>query len=46
MLHSLPRIDELSTDIDDTRYAGYWIEAYNGMVVRMARLALILGAVE
>ncbi len=46
VLHSLPRMDELSTDVDNTRHAGYWVEAYNGMLVRMALLALILGAVE
>jgi aspartate carbamoyltransferase catalytic subunit len=46
ILHSLPRMDELPPDVDDTRHARYWIEAYNGVVVRMALLALILGAVE
>jgi aspartate carbamoyltransferase catalytic subunit len=46
ILHSLPRMDELPTDVDDTRHARYWYEAYNGVVVRMALLALILGAVE
>jgi len=46
ILHSLPRMDELPMDVDDTRHARYWIEAYNGVVVRMALLALILGAME
>jgi aspartate carbamoyltransferase catalytic subunit len=46
VLHSLPRMDELPIDVDDTRHARYWFEAYNGVVVRMALLALILGAVE
>jgi aspartate carbamoyltransferase catalytic subunit len=46
ILHSLPRMDELPADVDDTRHARYWIEAYNGVVVRMALLALILGAME
>ena len=46
ILHSLPRMDELPEDVDDTRHARYWIEAYNGVVVRMALLALILGAME
>ena len=46
VLHSLPRLDELPTDVDNTRHAGYWVEAYNGMLVRMALLALTLGAVE
>ncbi len=46
ILHSLPRMDELPVDVDDTRHARYWYEAYNGVVVRMALLALVLGAVE
>lgn len=46
VLHSLPRMDELPTTVDDTRHARYWVEAYHGVIVRMALLALILGAVE
>jgi aspartate carbamoyltransferase catalytic subunit len=46
VLHSLPRMDELPPDVDATRHARYWIEAFNGVVVRMALLALILGAIE
>jgi aspartate carbamoyltransferase catalytic subunit len=46
VLHSLPRMDELPTDVDSTRHARYWAEAFNGVVVRMALLALVLGAVE
>ncbi len=46
VLHSLPRMDELPTDVDDTRNARYWVEAFNGVVMRMALLALVLGAVE
>jgi len=46
VLHSLPRMDELPVDVDATRHARYWIEAFNGVVMRMALLALVLGAVE
>jgi aspartate carbamoyltransferase catalytic subunit len=46
VLHSLPRMDELPPDVDDTRHARYWIEAFNGVVMRMALLALVLGAME
>lgn len=46
ILHSLPRMDELPVDVDSTRWARYWQEAFNGVVVRMALLALVLGAVE
>jgi aspartate carbamoyltransferase catalytic subunit len=46
ILHSLPRMDELPTDVDATRWSRYWQEAYNGVVMRMALLALVLGATE
>jgi aspartate carbamoyltransferase catalytic subunit len=46
ILHSLPRMDELLEEVDDTRHARYWTEAFNGVVMRMALLALVLGAVE
>jgi aspartate carbamoyltransferase catalytic subunit len=46
VLHSLPRMDELPTDVDDTRHARYWFEAFNGVVMRMALLASVLGAVD
>jgi aspartate carbamoyltransferase catalytic subunit len=46
ILHSLPRMDELPADVDSTRHARYWFEAFNGVVMRMALLALVLGAAE
>lgn len=46
LLHSLPRMDEIPTDVDITRWSRYWQEAFNGVVVRMALLALVLGAME
>ena len=46
VLHSLPRQDELLQDVDTTRHQRYWVEAYNGVLMRMALLALVLGAVE
>ncbi len=46
ILHSLPRMDELPAEVDATRHARYWQEAFYGVVVRMALLALILGAME
>jgi aspartate carbamoyltransferase catalytic subunit len=45
ILHSLPRMDELPVDVDQTRHARMWVEAFNGVAVRMALLALVLGAV-
>jgi len=46
LLHSLPRMDEIPTDVDITRWSRYWQEAFNGVVMRMALLTLILGAME
>ena len=46
ILHSLPRMDELPTDVDETRHQRYWVEAFNGVVLRMALLSLVLGATE
>lgn len=46
VLHSLPRMDELPPDVDSTRHARYWQEAFNGVVMRMTLLATVLGAVE
>jgi aspartate carbamoyltransferase catalytic subunit len=46
ILHSLPRMDELLEEVDNTKHARYWQEAYNGVVMRMALLALVLGATE
>jgi len=44
ILHGLPRIDELDRAVDDTPHAAYFRQAYNGVPVRMALLALLLGA--
>jgi aspartate carbamoyltransferase catalytic subunit len=46
LLHSLPRMDEIPVDVDSTKWARYWEEAFNGVVIRMALIALVLGAVE
>ncbi len=46
ILHSLPRMDELLEEVDYTRHARYWEEAFGGVVMRMALLASVLGAME
>jgi aspartate carbamoyltransferase catalytic subunit len=46
LLHSLPRMDEIPQDVDITRWSRYWQEAFNGVVMRMALLASILGVME
>ncbi len=44
ILHPLPRVNEIATDVDDTPYAYYFQQAKNGVFVRQALMALILGA--
>lgn len=46
LLHSLPRMDEIPTDVDITKWSRYWQEAFNGVVMRMTLLSLVLGAME
>ena len=46
ILHSLPRMDELLPEVDQLKHARYWQEAYNGVVMRMALLASVLGVME
>jgi len=42
ILHPLPRVDEISFDVDKTPYAYYFQQAENGVYARQALLALIL----
>ncbi|RLI04543.1 aspartate carbamoyltransferase [Candidatus Bathyarchaeota archaeon] len=46
VLHPLPRIDEIAVEVDSTPFAKYFEQARNGVVVRMALLALVLGAIK
>jgi len=43
VLHPLPRVDEIATDVDDYEGAAYFRQAHNGLYVRMALLALVSG---
>ncbi|MFP4176206.1 MAG: aspartate carbamoyltransferase [Planctomycetota bacterium] len=45
IMHPLPRVDELARDVDDTQYAVYFQQAHNGIPVRQALLAMVLGKV-
>jgi len=46
ILHPLPRVDEIASEVDNTSFARYFQQVWNGIVARMALLALILGAVK
>ena len=44
IMHPLPRVDEIDHEVDNTPYARYFQQVWNGIVTRTALLALILGA--
>ncbi len=46
LLHPLPRVDEIAPEVDATPQAKYFHQVWNGIVVRMALLGLVLGAVK
>ncbi|HDO19972.1 MAG TPA: aspartate carbamoyltransferase [Candidatus Bathyarchaeota archaeon] len=46
ILHPLPRVEEISVEVDSTPFARYFEQVRNGLVTRMALLALILGAIK
>ncbi len=43
VMHPLPRVDEISADVDDTTRAKYFEQAHNGVPVRMALLDAMIG---
>ncbi len=46
VLHPLPRVDEIAFEVDKTAQALYFQQVWNGIVVRMTLLSLVLGAVK
>jgi len=42
ILHPLPRVDEVSHEVDNTRYAYYFKQARYGVPIRMALLKLVI----
>ena len=43
VMHPLPRVGEIATDVDGLKNAAYFRQAANGVPVRMALLAMLLG---
>jgi len=41
IMHPLPRLDEISMEVDSDRRAAYFRQAQNGLYVRMALLAMV-----
>jgi aspartate carbamoyltransferase catalytic subunit len=46
ILHPLPRVDEIAPEVDSTAGARYFQQVGNGVLVRMALLSLVLGAIK
>jgi len=44
LMHPLPRVGEIDPNVDDDPRAAYFRQMENGMFVRMALLALVMGA--
>ena len=42
ILHPLPRVNEISTEIDSDPRAKYFTQAYNGVYIRMALILMLL----
>lgn len=45
ILHPLPRVTEIASDVDQTRHAGYFDQVRNGLVMRQAILWYLLEGV-
>lgn len=46
IMHPLPRVNEIAPEVDKTEHAIYFKQAFNGVPVRMALLALIFDVVK
>lgn len=45
VMHPLPRVDEVDPSVDSTPHAKYFQQVWNGVVLRMGLLGLVLGAI-
>jgi aspartate carbamoyltransferase catalytic subunit len=45
VLHPLPRVDEIAADVDELSNAAYFRQARNGVYIRMALIALVMGKI-
>ena len=46
VMHPLPRVTEIETDVDDTAHAWYFKQVRHGIYTRMALLGLVLGKIK
>jgi len=46
VMHPLPRVEEISPEVDTSPYARYFQQAFNGVPIRMALLGLVTGMIQ
>jgi aspartate carbamoyltransferase catalytic subunit len=46
VLHPLPRVDEISPDVDGTAHAKYFKQVWYGLLTRMTLISLVLGGLK
>jgi aspartate carbamoyltransferase catalytic subunit len=46
VMHPLPRIDEISYDVDNTPHSKYFKQVWYGVLVRMSLIGLVLGVLK
>jgi len=46
IMHPLPRVGEIDSELDDTKNAVYFKQAGNGIPIRQALLSLVLGKIQ
>ena len=46
VMHPLPRVDEINTDVDNTEFAYYFPQAKNGVYTRQAIISILLEEVK
>ncbi len=46
VMHPLPRVDEISSDVDGTSHSKYFKQVWYGLLTRMTLISLVLGGVK
>jgi len=46
VMHPLPRVDEISSDVDGTVHSKYFKQVWYGLLTRMTLISLVLGGVK
>ena len=46
VMHPLPRVDEISSDVDKTVHSKYFKQAWYGLLIRMTLISIVLGGAK